>query len=895
MISRSNNCLVDKFRVVDDGQLPVRICERCHMGVAATVDLIDRMVEGQQRLRSLLQSQKIPDTLHAVLVNIQGESPDIPMDDLAKGTKVAKVFSENHPLSIAVEGQPVIKKKRGRPKRGERPSKAVIKKEELPSPEEDLRKHGPRRSNRRASLPTRYRDTIAGRDFEKLMKESGVKEELEDLDDMEDADYKHQGLFMPSMFEITEKDESLDDERNTSLGKIEDGASIVIAPDSAGPPSDLPISVNIEVDFRDDGNITLRGMEDLDDSKSKTSISCVSSVQITTVGEAINSPSKATFSEATLFRKRRGAKKKAKWLCDICGKGFLHKGRYLLHTRLHKQVILQCETCKDRFSTREDINIHQQNTDHTGLGIIEIEKEGEQVEFKCPHCPSRTFVTEEGYNNHVSSMHEGAKPFACATCGKRFAYQHSLRNHYALHEPPKEEREYPCPTCGKVFTHPSSLIYHRDSTHNNGRMFVCHICNAAFKHKQLLQRHYSVHSEDRPFPCEVCHTAFKTRGNLYNHMNTHTGLKKFTCEICGKQFNHLTSLTLHVRSHTGEKPFKCEYCGKRFTQNGNLQEHIRIHTGEKPYCCEACGKKFTTSSQFKLHMRRHTGERPFTCSYCNKPFLNREAWRTHERKHSGEKPFVCEVCTKGFTEQYTLRKHLRMHTGEKPYTCHVCGKAFSDASNLHKHRKCHREDETWLLSDPATIEGTEGDHRIIYILSDKDENDATLTALQAVDTDISENSHLENITDGTTQMIQLNPESQTLRSFSLTSYNQSSTETTVMLQEGTSQETDRPIRIFTNDEGQSVIPVINSSGETIAEVQGHFLAGSENTSNVSSLGNSSTLEISLKDGQPLSIVIPDGEDPTLYVQRAIESAVLSQQQQPATPQQQGQAVHSHSQ
>ncbi|KAK8733552.1 hypothetical protein OTU49_006354, partial [Cherax quadricarinatus] len=611
---------------------------------------------------------------------------------------------------------------------------------------------------------------------------------------------------------------------------MEDGASIVIAPDSEESPSDLPVSVNIEVDFQDDGNITLRGMEELSD-KEKSSVPSVSSVQITTVGELINVPPKASFSEPTIFRKKRGAKKKAKWLCDICGKGFLHKGRYLLHTRLHKQVILQCETCKDRFSTREDINIHQQHTEHTGLGIIEIEKEGEQVEFKCPHCPSRTFVTQEGYNNHVASMHEGAKPYACATCGKRFAYQHSLRNHYALHEPPKEEREYPCPTCGKVFTHPSSLIYHRDSTHNNGRMFVCHLCGSAFKHKQLLQRHYSVHSEDRPFPCEVCCAAFKTRGNLYNHMNTHTGLKKFTCEICGKQFNHLTSLTLHVRSHTGEKPFKCDYCGKRFTQNGNLQEHKRIHTGEKPYCCTTCRKKFTTSSQFKLHMRRHSGEKSFFCSYCNKSCLNREAWQTHEKKHTGDKPYVCEVCNKGFTEQYTMRKHLRMHTTEKPYVCNMCEKSFSGPASLLKHRKCHCEAETWLLSDPSTIDQLEGDHRIIYILSEKDEGDATIAALQAVKTEVAEESQLENITDGTTQMIQLNPDSPTLQGFTLSPYNHKSTATTVMLQQGANQETDtRQIQICTNEDGQSVIPVINSSGETIAEVQGHFLSGPDNAS-----------------------------------------------------------------
>ncbi|XP_050717886.1 zinc finger protein 184-like [Eriocheir sinensis] len=911
--------LINKYlpiKVVDDGRLPVCICERCHVGVAATVDLIDRMVEGQHRLRSLLQPERPPASPQAVLINLQGETPDIPMDDLTKGASVAKVFGESHPMSLAVDGRPPPgppKRKRGRPRRGEGSAKLPVKVEDI----EELRQEdlldpmkGPRRSGRKASLPSRYRDSIAGRDFEKLMNDSGVKEEvMEELDDLTDADYRHQGAAAGMLVPEVVMDE--EQPGGGEGGDGDDGASIIIA-DASGPPSDLPVSVNIEVNFQEDGNITLRGMEDLEEGKDKAS-SSISSIQITTVGETVSVPPKASFSEPTLFRKKRGAKKKAKWLCDLCGKGFLHKGRYLLHNRLHKEVILQCDTCKDRFSTREDINIHQLNTQHTGLGIIEVEKEDNQVEFKCPHCPTRTFVTQEGYNNHVSSMHEGVKPYACGTCGKRFAYQHSLRNHYALHEPPKEEREYPCPTCGKVFTHPSSLIYHRDSSHNNGRVFVCHLCGSTFKHKQLLQRHYSVHSDDRPFECEICNTAFKTRGNLYNHMNTHTGLKKFTCEICGKQFNHLTSLTLHVRSHTGEKPFKCGYCNKRFTQNGNLQEHIRIHTGEKPYCCDTCGKKFTTSSQFKLHLRRHTGERPFTCTYCTRPFLNREAWRTHERKHSGERPYECGACNRNFSENSTFKKHLRMHTtsGLKPYLCNLCGKSFSTSSNLVKHRRTHREDEAWLLQPSGTFEHTQGDQRIIYILSDKDDND-TITALQAVEAGISEDSqhntqHLGNLTTGgATQMLQLNTEGFTLGSYSQataatptpptavppsattaaspsvpSSAAAASSSTAVMLQEGSSNSSDRQIQIFTNEEGQSVIPVINSSGETIGQVQGHFMTGQpDGASGLASLGTGgSTLEITLKDGQPLSLVIPDGEDPTMYVQRALESAVMTQQQQ----------------
>lgn len=39
--------------MTEDDVLPKKICESCHIGVAATVDLIDRMVAGQHQLRKL--------------------------------------------------------------------------------------------------------------------------------------------------------------------------------------------------------------------------------------------------------------------------------------------------------------------------------------------------------------------------------------------------------------------------------------------------------------------------------------------------------------------------------------------------------------------------------------------------------------------------------------------------------------------------------------------------------------------------------------------------------------------------------------------------------------------------------------------------------------------------
>nr|CAD7454435.1 unnamed protein product [Timema tahoe] len=356
-------------------------------------------------------------------------------------------------------------------------------------------------------------------------------------------------------------------------------------------------------------------------------------------------------------RPRGGKRRKVRFECEICGRGFLHKGRYKIHKTYHKGVKFECSSCNKRFVNRELFESHQKTTGHIGEGIIEGLADGGDggempgCRVKCWQC-DKTFQTKQSFEVHQKAIHEGVKPFVCEVCDRTFAYQNSLKCHMlASHcEDAKgldKDKGYPCDMCDKKFNHPSSVVYHKEAEHNNGRVFVCNKCGKGFRHRQLLQRHQLVHSEDRPYVCKSCGASFKTKANLLNHQPTHTGEKKYFCELCGQQFAHKTSLTLHYRWHTG-----------------------------KP--------------RFKLHVKRHTGERPWKCDFCGKSFLHKDTWKCHTRRHKGERPFQCHYCARGFTEQWALKKHLRLHTGEKPYTCNTCGKCFADCSNLAKHKKVHK-------------------------------------------------------------------------------------------------------------------------------------------------------------------------------------------------------------
>ncbi|XP_044727425.1 zinc finger protein 271-like [Chrysoperla carnea] len=669
--------LINKYmplKIVDDGKFPCTICPGCNIQLEATMQFLELVIAGQAKLREIFKQQQeelkqlekedgdnfstiesdpleitndaLSGTVQRIFVQQNnGETEEILLQILSDG----KIYGDDHEQRLKTEGLDKPRRKRGRPPKSaapveEKPIESLTKseetvKKEISEEEDDQETDGRRR--RRRKVPSRYREAVQGKELERMFREEGVIGENESLE---------------------EDDKNSDTKLDITLFPTGDEKAEVI------------------------GHLETKEGQDL--------------------GELIvaNRPQKSR-------HRGRLRKRRFRYVCDVCCKGFQNLGRFNLHKALHKDAKFECGTCNERFNCKVDLLNHRKETEHTGELIIEIlpdqaeaseelNKDNTDVtwsKLQCEQCP-KIFATKQGLEIHLKGVHEKKRPFTCSYCDKTFAYIASLKCHLLSHEV-KGNKGYPCDICGKILNHPSSIIYHKQSEHNNGRRFVCNKCNKSFKHKQLLQRHQLVHTSQRPFECKTCGSQFKARTNLINHELIHTGVKKYTCDKCGQQFAHKTSLKLHYRWHNGQKPYQCVFCEKSFSQNGNLQEHIRIHTGVKPYGCEFCGRKFTTSSQHKLHLKRHTGERPWTCNICSKTFLSKETWTNHSRRHLSEKPYKCGTCNRGFVDYKALKKHLRTHTGEKPYVCNICYRAFSDCSNLTKHRRIHEKNLDMKLDE----------------------------------------------------------------------------------------------------------------------------------------------------------------------------------------------------
>ncbi|KAH3839560.1 zinc finger protein 85-like [Dreissena polymorpha] len=141
-------------------------------------------------------------------------------------------------------------------------------------------------------------------------------------------------------------------------------------------------------------------------------------------------------------------KEKQRFLCQTCGREFVHKYSYDSHMNRHAGLLpFNCRICGKAFASehcvREHQIVHKSVRKHT-----------------CSHC-AKSFKTNSALKAH-EAIHAGDKAYKCPVCGKGFVQKQSLLRHERIHSGYKP---YKCLLCQRRFTEGATVRKHMILVH----------------------------------------------------------------------------------------------------------------------------------------------------------------------------------------------------------------------------------------------------------------------------------------------------------------------------------------------------------------------------------------------------------------------------------------------
>ncbi|XP_062420195.1 zinc finger protein 135-like isoform X2 [Pungitius pungitius] len=372
--------------------------------------------------------------------------------------------------------------------------------------------------------------------------------------------------------------------------------------------------------------------------------------------------------------------------CPICvDRRFRGPNKLARHMRTHtKEKPFGCPVCALTFSQSYHMTRH-------------LRKQHGFAQYICNKCGESSGSWLEMKAHKKTHAADGLR---CPACDKQFKEKAALVSHLKIHKTiPSGPRSLVCSDCGKVFGRMYHLkrhiVTHRKATH--GEVITCPDCQKNFAFPEDLSKHAEIHVKENNGTCPKCNETFRSPEELETHMGVHE--KSCACHTCGKTFKVEYALKKHERGHQDEQHY-CSLCRKRFIKLSHYKRHIMVHDRRESRCPH-CDGVFLQVTALKDHLRTHTKERPHQCTCCIETFEEKEELEQHRLKHrkfKRERPYSCTRCDAAFPNLIELTDHMGSHDGEPPLNCAVCGKTFLNKSKLEKHLSIHSGERPHLCS-----------------------------------------------------------------------------------------------------------------------------------------------------------------------------------------------------
>nr|XP_026696248.1 zinc finger protein ZF(C2H2)-116 isoform X3 [Ciona intestinalis] len=398
---------------------------------------------------------------------------------------------------------------------------------------------------------------------------------------------------------------------------------------------------------------------------------------------------------------------------------------------------MQCQVCKRKFKSDEDLTIHidshygdkfkcvmcdYENKNWTQVKI-HMETHNHPSTNPCNEC-GETFASSFTLYSHRRYTHMGGEHL-CDECGFHAASKYILLQHQLS----KHSNHQCCQFCPYTSDNQRDLLDHIKLRHENG--FTCKYCvasvgNPQYKTKEDLNTHCSVaHPGSKHFFCQQCNYVAKLSHHLRKHMNVHTGAQPYACRYDGCNFrtkDHKNrkqhELTKHkkpgdlvcrscsfVTTNQNEwdvhramyhmQEFKCDACDFKSNSQASIRRHrLSKHIPEDKmrYLCSYDGCSYITN--LKENLQKHSlthqeKDQPFMCPICRKTFEIRDNYKNHlQEHHPAVKIYVCEKCSFSTKNNQGYKRHILRHNATKSFHCKICRYKGRTKQLLQSHMKC---------------------------------------------------------------------------------------------------------------------------------------------------------------------------------------------------------------